>query len=459
MGAVTGLLGIGGQGASFQAQNANITNPLQQAAAQNAQANNAANLLSQTAGQVVPTTAMGVANQAQQYQQMQQLAQQLGQQAQGAGPNPALAQLAQTTGQNVAQQGALMAGQRGASANPALIARQASQQGAAVQQQAAGQAATLSAQQQLAAEQALQQQQGALSNLATTQVGQGLNAASSAEQGQLANAQNIAGQTASLNQSNVQNVQQANSANAGIQGQSAAAGGKSIGSLLFAGGGDVSASGGSAPMPSAPGVGQSFVNRFLQGGNTNNSQAGTGILGGLIKSGISNVFNSSPSPSPNDSDTGAQSRPDAANAVTGGSDSALAALAGGGDVLSQARDYSKSAVKPKDIKDVAFELGRMQTTLSPDWSPKGGGWDRSLETDPDMMPQKKAKGGSIDMRSSGGHVPGTAKVKGDSYANDTVDAKLSPKEIVIPRSVTMSKDPVGNSAKFVAAVLARRNRR
>ncbi len=35
----------------------------------------------------------------------------------------------------------------------------------------------------------------------------------------------------------------------------------------------------------------------------------------------------------------------------------------------------------------------------------------------------------------GGHVPGEASVPGDSEANDTVDAKLSPGELVIPRSV------------------------
>lgn len=35
----------------------------------------------------------------------------------------------------------------------------------------------------------------------------------------------------------------------------------------------------------------------------------------------------------------------------------------------------------------------------------------------------------------GGHVPGEATVPGDSEENDTVDAKLSPGELVIPRSV------------------------
>ena len=43
------------------------------------------------------------------FRQGQDLANQLSEQAQGRGPNPALAQLQQTTGQNVANQAALMA--------------------------------------------------------------------------------------------------------------------------------------------------------------------------------------------------------------------------------------------------------------------------------------------------------------------------------------------------------------
>lgn len=50
--------------------------------------------------------------------------------------------------------------------------------------------------------------------------------------------------------------------------------------------------------------------------------------------------------------------------------------------------------------------------------------------------QKKWKGGSIeeDYR-NGGQVPGHAPVEGDSPKNDIVDAKLSPGEVVLPRSI------------------------
>lgn len=71
--------------------------------------------------------------------------------AAGRGPNPAQAMLNQQTQQNVANQAALMAGQRGAASNVGLMARQAAQQGAATQQQAVGQGATMEANQRLAA--------------------------------------------------------------------------------------------------------------------------------------------------------------------------------------------------------------------------------------------------------------------------------------------------------------------
>lgn len=45
-----------------------------------------------------------------------------------------------------------------------------------------------------------------------------------------------------------------------------------------------------------------------------------------------------------------------------------------------------------------------------------------------------AEGGHVSMQ-HGGNVPGQAIVPGDSYLNDTVDAKLSPGEVVIPREV------------------------
>jgi len=52
----------------------------------------------------------------------------------------------------------------------------------------------------------------------------------------------------------------------------------------------------------------------------------------------------------------------------------------------------------------------------------------------------------------GGMVPGEAEVPGDSEQNDTVPARLSPHEIVLPRSVATAPDAPQKAAKFVQNV-------
>lgn len=168
--------------------------------------------------------------------QQQGLANQLQQQAAGGGPNPALQQLAMTTGQNMRGQSAMMASQRGAGRNAGLMGRQAAMQGGAIQQQAVGQAGLMRAQQQLAAQQALAQQQmnmGAMTNnigntqmgagsIATNQVGQlqqalqnqanfalnryniGVNAGTNLMQQQIAQNNAMQGLNAGINQGNAQ---------------------------------------------------------------------------------------------------------------------------------------------------------------------------------------------------------------------------------------------------------------
>lgn len=57
------------------------------------------------------------------------------------------------------------------------------------------------------------------------------------------------------------------------------------------------------------------------------------------------------------------------------------------------------------------------------------------------------------MAAQGALVPGHAEVAGDSYANDKVSAILSPGEIVLPRSVTMSDNAPNKAANFVKKTL------
>lgn len=124
-------------------------------------------------------------------------AQALQTQMNGGGPNLAGAQLANATGQNVANQAALMASQRGTGSNAGLIARQAAQQGSQIQQNTAGQAAALRAQQQLSA-------QGELGNV-YGQIGQEQGQNLSSNQSALGAQNNaVVGATTATNQTNAQ---------------------------------------------------------------------------------------------------------------------------------------------------------------------------------------------------------------------------------------------------------------
>jgi hypothetical protein len=195
-------------GSDYKAQQANLQNPstVEQA---NQQYKNVQDVIaSQQAFLQAIQAQNGLQNQTNVYNQMQNI-------ANGTGPNPAQAMLNQQTSKNIANQAALMAGQRGAAANPALMARLAAQQGANLQQQAVGQGATLQANQQLAA-------LGNMGNIAGQQVGNQLNA-----QGQLSGTalgaqgnilQGITGQ----NNAAVGNISQANQIDSQIARENAA---------------------------------------------------------------------------------------------------------------------------------------------------------------------------------------------------------------------------------------------
>lgn len=224
MGAVAGALGFGSndsKAGGFQGQGTNIQQPITSADAQQ-------NLANQNAFIQALQAQNGTQNQSNVYNQ-------LGAIANGQGPNPALAQLANATGANTANQAALMAGQRGASQNVGLIARQAAQQGAANQQNAVGQAAALQAQQSLNA----LGQQGNIAGQQVQNLGQNIAGQQGAELGSIQG----------VNQANVGMQSNINNANAGIAGinaqnQAKTAGGlgSSIGSgitSLLAHGGEV----------------------------------------------------------------------------------------------------------------------------------------------------------------------------------------------------------------------------
>lgn len=204
MGSIPGLLGFGGGagGTSFAGPGqANIqagvnTGQVNQAYDQNQQAMQGQNaLLAALQGQ------NGVGNQSQVYGQLQGIA--------SGAVNPAQAQFNNNTAQNVANQSALMAGQRGGAANVGLLARQAGMQGAGIQQQAVGQQAAQQAQNQIGAI-------GQAGSLATQQAGQQIaqtNANVGSQQAEQSSLLNAIGQ---LNNANVASQGSVNSANAGL---------------------------------------------------------------------------------------------------------------------------------------------------------------------------------------------------------------------------------------------------
>jgi hypothetical protein len=256
MGFVGGLLGFGSKGGKWNAQQTDLLQGVNEGQTSNAYNQAQTGLGQQQAFLQSLAAQNGIGNQSSVFGQQQQLANQLQGLANGTGPNPALQQLQNTTGQNVANQAALMAGQRGASANTGLLARQAAMQGAGIQQQAVGQGAALQAQQQIAAMQALQQQQNMMGNLASTQVGQQGSALTGYNQAAQSEQQNLLNAMGQYNNARVSNISQQNAANAGIQGQVA----KGQNDLL----GGIVGGLGAAAMPKAAHGG--LVKSYAEGG-------------------------------------------------------------------------------------------------------------------------------------------------------------------------------------------------
>jgi hypothetical protein len=401
-------------------------------------------------------------------QQQQNTAGQYQNLANGIGPNPAQAQLAQNTAANVAQTGALMAGQRGASQNVGMIARQAGRQGAETQQQAAGQAATLQAQQQIAGLQGLSQQQQAIGNTnqnaaqiagqqTANQIGQtgAIVGANQAQYGNIMNAVGAYNNAMAGMQSNINN-NNAQLANTTMQGQ------------------------------------QGLIGGILNGGGASSMM---GAEGGEVatdedkfESGVDNTASFDTSTPTFGTDAGAMAlagKKDGGGGGGGGMLKMLAFLAEGGETgypgessfghfLSsvQAGNVGNTSTPSfgSDAGAEALKSGSAKQTKNLfGGKNKGkaleGGTPWAGADDAGGFAAIAAKGGEAqkDFRTGGKVNASSPKQKavrsGDNYANDKIPAILSEHEIVLPRSVTLSDDPVGKAASFVQAVIAKRGRK
>jgi hypothetical protein len=415
MGGIGGMFGASGgaAGTGFAApRGANLYNPVTKEQITDAYGNVTNSMESQKSLLAALQAQNGIQNQSQVYNQLQGV-------VAGTGPNPAQAMLNQATGQNVANQAALMAAQRGAGSNVGLIARQAAQQGANTQQQAVGQGASMQAQQSL---NALGQAGGVANTQTANQIGQ-TNANVSAQQAEQANLLNAQAQFNNAQMGMQSNI---NNNNSGLIQSQLGAQQSMVGGLIngagamFAGGGEVADPSFGFADPNAP---QSKFGQFLKGMSSApmdsaQDQSGPASMGSnkALNKGTSNLV----------------SKIGGKFGGVGGAQST--AMAGGAEA---------GSIAPMAM--VAAIGGKVPALVSP-----GEKYLKPQEA-------KAVATGQASPGEVGSTVPGTPKYKGNNYANDTVPTELDEGGVVIPNSVMQSKDPVGGAAKFVRACLAKKS--
>lgn len=320
--------------------------------------------------------------------------------ASGQGPNPAQAMLANTTGQNIANQAALMAGQRGAGQNIGLMARQAANQGANIQQNAAGQAAALQANQSLNA-------LGQMGGLANQQAGQLLNAQNTYGNQALQAQQNALSGISGQNQAAISQQNAINAANAQRAAAESQMQGNMLGGLLQ-GAGAVAGTMLGGPVG---GMAGSAIGGALGGSSMPSLQMPSNMLGAQGYAEGGEVEQSTPMPMQQPS----------------GPQSNLGKFLSGG------------------MRPMMANGGKVPALVSPG----------EVYLDPNDV--QKVKAGASPLK-VGEKIPGTPKHPGNDYRNDTVRKTLESGGIVVPNKVMQSDNKDEKARAFVAAVLAKKGR-
>jgi len=499
---IGGMLGVSGgaSGSGYSApSSANIQTPTTTDQANQAYNANQNALQQQQQFLQAVQAQNGLGNQSAVYNQLQGI-------ANGTGPNPAAAQLAQATSANTANQAALMAGQRGSSQNVGLMARQAAQQGAVNQQNAAGQAATMQANQSLNA----LNQMGGLATSQANQLAQATAANTSANQSEQ---QNLLNSIAAQNNANVGMQSNINSANSQLaqttMGQQS--------SLL----GNITGAVGSVfGMAKAEG---GLITRMNQGGpvkHYNNGGVSSNNINSQIDPSTYRFAQPPDAATPTIAPTPTIAAPSspAAPASQAGPQSNVgkyhAAVNSGQIPATPGANYWASGQAGQDFGKAIHNMfsSNHSNDSNDNNGPAGYATNRSDEQtqqdylDADVVLQpgpgqavqeqdftgpdntgpdntgipRVAKGGKVPALVSPGEkylspkavqevkkgknpmevgetIPGKPKVKGakNSYANDTVPKTLDEGGIVLPRSVTQSKHPHWEAMKFVKATMAK----
>ena len=349
---------------------------------------------------------------------------------QGGGPNPALTQFNRTQGQNLAATNAAIAGARGGAANPAAVARTAARAGMDANMKAATDAATLKQQQQLGAINALGGQlSGQVSNL-----GGAAKDYSTSAQSQQSNLLNSIAQT---NQANVNMQSNINQANAQVAGINAGNVGRGV-------------------MNSIGGLGQGLITTVLgaTGGKVKHDQighnpkayaSGGGVQAPSLDFGQRLGQNMKKAFEPTEDqkkDSMHEFGYDLGSALGKG----IKGLFGSSSETLPASNMPEST--PNPLAQPKIGMPEEQQTMN---AAHGGKVPAMVSPGEKYLTPHQAKGvlkGHVNPM-EGKTIPGKAKVKGDSYDNDTVPVTLEEGGCVIPRSVLQSDQPMKNAIKFV----------
>lgn len=408
----------------------------------------------------------------------------------GGGPSPEQEQLRQATENAIKQNAGMTASQKGI--NPALAQRMASQNEAGMTQQMAGQGALMGLNKQLGVQNSLQSLYGGQESQAS---------------GMESTLQNALG---AYNNAQVGMTSNMNNVNAGVAGQNAAAAQKAVGGLLggaasslFAKGGEVKDPGlykenpktmmvpkpqrfdmggpvlqnwgyGLHPMMDS---GAGMANAYINGGEHEKEGSG-GMQKGFsdFSKGLSN------SVKPMQTDAEAQQGYQDADAMLGSSnatemlpaveDSAVDAAG-----ASAAADAAAAGGGAADAGFLAMLAAKGGQVPGPQMMADGGDIMGTVAKILPLALMALKDGGEIpdhfhhmariyhphfgkgvaELKAGGGSVPGEPKVNRNDYKNDVVPAMLTPKEIVLPLSVTQSKNPPQAAAEFVAEQLRKKH--
>lgn len=361
---------------------------------------------------------------------------QYAQQAEGQGPNVAMNVLNQATGQNVNNQAALMAGQRGAGANAGLMARQAAQTGAMAQQQAAGQAATTQAQQQIAAQQAQAQ-------LASNQISQSQGAITANTQAQQGEQGILQGANTANNQVKGQMAQQSQSQGASMLSGLGGGAATIMSGGLMAEGGEVH---GHKKLDFVHKMAKMGLEHFSEGGlsvpEVKYQQAQPFQQHQMQDSNYQGInLNEAPAPSKDKkAPVKAPEKPMLAMAPV------LEGPAGTSDLSTlgaptMAAQGGMMGVHKSHVANFLAGGGKVPAMVSPG----------EIYLRPDQVKQVVSSG--ANPLQIGEKIPGKAKVKGDSYKNDTVPKDLDEGGVVIDRKNV--RDPK-KAEKFVHKSIAKK---